>query len=987
MSPLLLLALGALSSAHAQISRTALDFASLAPASGEWSRLALPDDLAAAEPALLRGERGLALAPGEHGDFSATVRLRFDDLRFQIRLPQAGLAFAAQGRRDHAAVVLERLTGRLQLLRVVANRPAVLAVSERRALLPLHQWVWLRVERRGPSLTAALSLDGLAFDELLRAELPADLGRGRLGLVGDLPAATFAPAHPPALVVRDLGEWTQDAAGAVSARYSAERFSPATGLVREPISLQFSPGQSDAALPGGVRAPNPALALPVPAFAPAPAHPSAAPAELRVTFDRVVASLGRRDGYIRLGTADAYDATRAPALRDQLAADASALLRDFAADGLTPAGFSELYAAFRVLASARRDALLPADELARIPDFARRALVRADYERGPMNRAIGLLAALGPGLALAGEHPRAAELAEVARRVEADLAAHAFEPLEDSTNYQLISLYFTLCWARDADRAAVLADPRFRAVFARLLAQLGPDGTIPAYGDDHASHPGVLVGLFAAAARHFNEPRYAAAAALVHSRHFTGPALPPGLVGEDALGLGLALAAAPDLSLPPHAADPAPLAAILRRADGSPDKAVLSAGTGPAALHLVLDLANGREHGHHDALALVGLVSGATPLLTDAGRYSRVAWTHNRPQVAAAPEDFPRPRAIGEQSRRMLDDGLAPGVWHRLSFAPRDHWIWGNYAGALGLPALERGQYHPDIGPEFAYDPARQSALLLALAGTGPVRVETRAARFTGPAGELPAPPLSAELELGADVAYRGAVLPAPLDLKRPDHDRLDLELRLTPLAPHARVALNSLVIGDADGYPKRLLTADSPAERVTVLFAENSAALAAAGFAAETRAPDGQPLRLERVVTVLPGRGVWVRDRFVHLGNTPDSAPLTVGPAWQFSAARLAPDGWLHAPGLRVGFAPAPEAAITLSHLRRYGLETPLSFALGGPLAPGAVAVRDTFLVPASAAPASWSVAADTLLLDGRPAAILRMKNSAPVSVEAVAP
>jgi hypothetical protein len=788
-------------------------------------------------------------------------------------------------------------------------------------------------------------------------------------------------------VIRDLGEWTQDAAGAVSARYSIERFSPSTGLVREPVAVRFPPGQSQSDLPGGVRVPNPTLAMGVPAFVPAPIHPSAAPADLRATFDRVVDSLGRRDGFIRLGTADAYDATRAPALRDLIAADASALLRDFVTDGRTPAGFADLYPAFRVLASARRDALLPADQLARIPDFARQALVRADYERGSMNRAIGLLAAIGPGLALAGEHPRAAEIAEVARRVEDDLAAHAYEPLEDSTNYQLISLYFTFCWARDAGRANVLADPRFRAVFARLLAQLGPDGAIPAYGDDHASHPGVLIGIFAAAARHFDEPRYAAAAALVHARHFTGPALPTGLVGEDALGLGLAIASVSDISLQLNAAGAAPRADILRRADGSPDKAVLSAGAGPDALHLVLDLANGREHGHHDALALVGLVAGATPLLADAGRYSRAAWAHNRPQLAAAHEDFPRPRAIGEQSRRMLDDGLAPGVWHRLTFAPREHWIWGNFAGALGLPALERGQYHPDIGPEFAYDPACRSALLFALAGTGPVRIETRAARFTGPAGELPAPPLSAEVELGADVAFRGTILPAPLDLKRPDHDRLEFELRLTPLAPHARVALNSVVIGDTDGYPKRLLTADSPAERVAVLFAEQSAALVAAGFAAETRAPDGQPVRLERIVTLLPGRGVWVRDRFVHLGNTPDATPLVVGPVWHFSAARLKADGWLRAPGLRVGFAPAPDAAVTLSHLRRFGLATPLTFAQGGPLAPGAVTVRDTFLVPAAAAPAAWRVNADTLLIDGRPAALLRMKNSQPASVEAIAP
>jgi hypothetical protein len=736
-SALVLVLLAAFGSTRADV----LNFSAVAPISGEWSRQPLADDLARAEPDLLRGERGVSLAPGEHSDFSVTVRLRFDDLRFQIRLPQAGVAFAAQGRRDYAAVILERLSGRLQLVRVSANRPTVLALSERRALLSLHEWVWLRVERRGDLVSAALSQDGLNFDELLRAPLLPEIGSGRLGLVGDLPTATFAPALPPPLVIRELGDWTRDASGAVSARYVLERFSVAEGLRREPLSVHFAPEQNEASLPGEVRAANPAAA-PLPAFAPAPLHPSAAPAALRADFDRVVAALGRRDGYIRLGTADAYDATRDPALRERLAADAAEYLSTFATDGRTPTGFAELYGALRVLASAQRDALLPADQLARIPNFARQALVRADYERGAMNRAIGLLAAIGPGLALAGEHPRAAELAEVARRVEADLAAHAFEPLEDSTNYPLISLYFTLCWARDASRTDVLNDPRFRAVFSRLLAQLGPDGALPAYGDDYASHPGVLIGLFAAAARHFGDERFAEAASLVRARHFAGDTLPAHLVGEDALGLGLAIASRPDLPTTRYT-PVAPRAEILARADGSLDKAVLSAGSGAEKLHLLIDLANGREHGHHDALALVGLVSGATQLLADAGRYSRADWAQNRPQVAAHAADFPRPRGVGEQSRRMLDDGLVPAEWNRLRFAPREHWIWGNFAGALGLPALERGQYHPDIGPEFSYDPTRQSVLLLAAAGTGRVRVEMRAARFSGPAGTIVVPDLA----------------------------------------------------------------------------------------------------------------------------------------------------------------------------------------------------------------------------------------------------
>jgi hypothetical protein len=971
------------------------DLSTLAPASGRWTTGPLPDDSATAEPALLHGEDGLLLAPGDHTDFALTLRLRFDDLRYQARLPQAGIVFAARDRRDHAAVVFDRLNGRLHLLRIAAGKPTTLASSERNAVHPLHRWLWLRVERRTDRLRAALSTDGIRYEDYIDVPLPADLGPGRLGLVADIPATTFAPATPPALLVRDSGDWAQDASGSVTARLVRETFTPAIGLLREPFIATFPTGTpSSRSASEAVTLPNPATRQPFrfSAFRPVSSSLSfPSSAELLTLFNRVVRALSRRDSYVRLGTADAYAATRDPALSRLLAADASTALRDFTADGRTPISFAELYPTLRVLALVQRDSLLPATELAAISSFARQALLRASHERGPMNRAIGLLAAIGPGIALAGDDfPEADTLREVARRVEADLAARDFFPLEDSTNYQLISLYFTLCWARDANRDDVLRAPGLRAAFDQLLDLLGPDATLPAYGDDYSSHPGVLLGLFTAAAHHLNDPRFAVAATRVHARHFAPDApLPPKLVGEDAMGLGLASASASAISnfkfqisgFSPPSAD---RALILRRPDGSLHKAVLATGSGLGALHLVLDLANAYEHGHHDALALVSLVAGADSLLPDAGRYARAAWFHNRPLVADTPDAFPRPPTLGEQSRRMMDDGLAPGVWHPLSFSLRQHWIWGNFAGDLGLPPLPRAQYHRDIPADFTYDPARQSALLLALAGAGPVRLETRSARLTGPAGSRPLPEFDRHEELtltqalsdAQDVTFRGTVLAARLDLKSPDYDRLEFDLRLTPLSPATTVALNSVIVGDADGYPKRQIPPDSPAEIVHVRATATAPGLAAILLETDTRSPAGHPARLTRLVVALADRGVWVRDTFENLSS---ATALHVGPAWHFSTAQLDPaTGWLESPGLRVAIAPAPATTHRLDHHRRYGLDTPLVYSAGAPLVPDARLVRHSFLAPtaAPAAPSTWSATDDTLTLDGRP--LLRIQLAA---------
>jgi hypothetical protein len=983
----LLLALGAFFPAHAQKAPTALDFSALAPVSGEWKGITLADNLTAAETGLLRGERGLALAPGKHADFDLTVRLRLDDLRYQIRLPQAGVAFAAAGPRDYAGVLFERNSGRLQVIRVVANKAATLATSDHHAILPLKHWIWLRVVRHASALTASLSFDGISFEDYIRVALPADLGSGQLGLVGDLPAATFGPALPPPLVVRNLGEWTQSLTGAVVARYSVERFAASTGLTREPLSLTFPAGATSATLPAPFarEISNPALVSSPEATKTfrtnetvlAASDPVPTADDYRRTFASVAALIPRRDGYVQLGNAFAYDATRDNSLRAALTSDARNLLDSFSRDQRTPTGFAELYAAHRVLASAKRDRLLPDADLAGIRDFARQSLLRAAYERGPMNRAIGLLAAIRPGLSLAEGHPRVQELQTVARSIEADLAAHSFEPLEDSTNYQLISVFFIFCWAHDAERAEVLRDPRFRAVFERFLIQLGPDGGLPVYGDDYESHPGMLVGLLEAAAREFRDGRYRTAAARVYDRHFASRKLPPNLVGEDALGLGLALAQV-DETLAPAPLSP-PLDPILSLADGSPSKAILTAGSGASELQVVLDLANAREHGHHDALALVRLTVGGPSLLPDAGRYARSTEFHNRPLVTDDPADFPHRRDTKEQSRRMIDDTLSLSTWHRLSFSLRQNWIWGNFAGALGLPALEREQYHPDIGPEFAFDPAHQSVLLLALAGVGPVTVEIRSTRLVGPAGirELTDLPVRFDLTLGPDTAYRGAVLPDALDLKSGAFQQLEFELRLTPATSNSQVELNSVVIGDADGYPKRFLAADSPAETVRVLFARNSPAGSVAGFETVTATPAGQSVRLTRLIAVLPERGVWVRDQFDALGT----GSVTVGPVWRFAAAHLAPDGWLHAPGLRLGFAPTTGSTITLSSLQRFGIDTPLAFGASTPLPPGASVVHDAFLAPAACgrAPATWAVKDGVLLLDGHPAAVHRILKTIP--------
>ncbi len=922
------------------------------PESGSW--LAATDDNLLEPRTVLLGDRGLALLPEVARDFTFTVRLRFDELRYQARVPASGLAFAVRDRRNLHAVVLDTGSGQLRVQRVTDGRVTTLATSATHAILPVGEWWWLRVQRAGENVSAALSRDGTTWLAPVNATLAGDATDGRLGLIADTPTTHFDLAPPPPRALRDRGEWVQSSDGTVTATLHEETFSPEHGLARRRHEVAFAPGTTTATLAGLTLA-NPAqIASP----ATAPAAPANSTRILAPTASDYLAALHRvgkivpRDGYRLLGTALASAQHSDTALHAELRSETTRLLTVFQQSGEVPRGFAQVYAAFRALQVSRTLAPVTATDGARTTALVTRALTVGAYERGAMNRALGMAAAIAPGLALAPGHPERAALARTRELVLGDFATHAHQPLEDSTNYQLISLFFALNLALDDPSLGWENEPHFRAAFEHLVAQLSSDGSITAYGDDYASHPGMLVGLFEAAARLWREPRFRGAAALVYARHFADGRVPGGLVGEDYLGLGFAAAQA-DATLAveiPWASS----ALVTRAADGAANKLVFASGRADEDFTLLFDLLNGTEHGHHDALALVGAVAHGRPLLPDAGRYARSGEFHNRLIVADSSADFPLRADTGEQSRRMLDPTPRRGEWRTWRLSLRHHWVWGNFAGDIGLPALERDQYHPDIPTEFHYAPATQFALLFEVKGEGRARFEIADVRLTGgkqPSRSLTEFPASFETDFSPASRYLGAVLTGPLDVKSGDHEWLEFRLRVTP-AEDATAIVNSVVIGDVDGYPKRFVPPDSPTAPTVVRRWEKTPWGARAILSTDYVTRDGPPLPVTREIIYVAGRAAAIRDTITN----PTPTARFVGPVWHVNEAELSSDATctLRSSGATLRFAARPGSKTTLRRHAIVGVDSPQIFAQGAVLPPGETRTFDTLLLPPGAADAT---------------------------------
>ncbi|WOO40315.1 hypothetical protein [Rubellicoccus peritrichatus] len=996
--------------------------------SGKWSIEHDSSELLQAQDFVV-GEEGIAFYRKPVEDFVWIIGMRYDKLRFSRYLPKSGIAFGAFDRKNMRRVTLDRLTGQLRLTELDNNRVDELAISKEGFPTSPGEWFLLKVEKNGSRLQAWLSNDAIQWEPRLSVDLPDGAPGSKIGIVAGTPKTWFNLAPP--IDVED----TIDRRDLTSLRYTANTMQTSPNQFDAEFSIRISTdiretvdpkciiytdyGRQEILLDAArLNAGSQNVWLTFPSepdllalkIVPIDNEGNGESIELSflnpikqsdiprveipadldqpITKSRLLEAIEQAKVYhARQNTRDyrssdwsllnvwMYEVTSSPTYIDLLINRARILLSEYDRDDSLPVTFHDFYPMSRTIETALVSPELSDEEKSKLKEIIEKTLSHAAYERGPMNRSLGVALGTFPALRIAPDVPQAVSINSIRDLVWSDY--RHLDPLEDSTNYSMLTLFFSLLIIEESQQYGLLSDPRLVRIFERLYFSLSPLGFIPAYGDDEDSHPGLLTGLFQMAFDVTGDSKYQWAANRVFNMHFYKGYNPMSMKAIDILGLAYALRSMkednPGLPSVPDGRG----VELLSSNRGYPLKLSYRSGNAPDDLFVLIDLLNGTEHGHNDASAVVSITQNQK-LIEDNGRYSRAHRLHNL--MVLEPQDTASGlRDTAEQSRRMQTRQFKPGKWMHYRFALPKHWIWGNFAGEIGLPSLDRAQYHPDV--PFSYNTEREFVLGWEWKGEGSseqsatvylddikllssmddkspqvlVDFENTSSIPDALNGELDVLPDDErggsigrfDFSLGTETTYVGLRFPQSLCID--DENELFLDFYMKVEETGGDVFLNSTLIGDQDGYPKRYLEINNPA--VTSEVVDQQAFNGGSYVRVENRLTDreGRNQVTVREFIFVEQQGIWIRDTL--LTNMPKETQATV--YWHLQNSRLVDKDKVVLPGGSHLYLRSEEGrSAVFSQHAVYGMRNSQVFQLSSN---NPKPVIDTLLTLPQAASAKW--------------------------------
>ncbi|HEY0308882.1 MAG TPA: hypothetical protein VGB94_12035 [Acidobacteriaceae bacterium] len=801
--------------------------------SGTW--VASPDGHA------VRGMGGMLFSRNTApADFSVAMQLRYDELRFFARTPFSGIAFHVADSKNWDAIVLTNDECQLSWKQVRNGKETIVAKSNDGFYTEVGQPFWMKVSVTKGELEGALSLNGKDWKVLLHQKISGIDAAGRLGLIAGAPEMWFS--------------WGDDAKFALPAY---RPYSYAT-LRQPPANLKHPPVRAD---------------------------------YLKTLQELQRIPLAADDSLQEQGLSSvrAWQASKDDAWKKRAILSAKKMIAQYHGSGTAPIGFASFYQEMVTLKTAMDNNWLTAEERADVPRIAATALLRGQYERGPMNRALGNLVGIRPALELAPDFAQRSQVEEIVRRVEQDFADYGYSPVEDASDYIKVSLQFVAIHALES-RPDWWKQKDLHDVFFNFATSISPLGRFPGFGDDDDADAPELVGLLELASAKWGDPVFQEATRRLWAVSY-GRSLPVSVKSSEITGIALAATYAPETA--PAIVAPAQPLEVLYRANGEPAKVILQNGS----TWMMVDLFAGGEHGHNDSLAVTTMENNGTVQLEDNGRYARGMMFHNRPQFTEHAIDFPLSHALTEQTRRIRQQYFTNGEWTFYHLPLHDHWIWGNFAGDAGLPTLQRDAYNPEIPATLNYDPKKQTIFILDLRGTGKGRISLSDPHITGPDGRrdlpltIPAGAPAAQIQPhtrdGKDVyiwqtplsganLFLGGVAPGATNIAAAHNEWLDFWLKIEPIGD-SRVEINSFALGDRDGYPKRWLDALSPNGEVTLDEMDTVDGGAQMVASEKMISQQDEPILFTRdIFLALPGIA-WVRDTMRNEGTHSG----TVGVLW----------------------------------------------------------------------------------------------------------
>lgn len=528
-----------------------------------------------------------------------------------------------------------------------------------------------------------------------------------------------------------------------------------------------------------------------------------------------------------------------------------------------------------LIEQAQKSGILTEEECAAGEEMIKTLAFNSVYEGGGvMNRNIGYCL----GIAAAKEHilsdSRYPLLKEMTDNLNEELE-QTCEPLENSTNYEDITLMYMINYIEKAGLSRLYNTDKMRNTFYSLLNKLTQECGLSCYGDygGKEKFSVMFAAVLEAAARIYNDGKFAYAAAQMCRRASCmriDPADEPELNGWDFIGLAHAYEWCADITPEP----PQNCSCITRRNDGQPDKAVFKSGD----LFMMMDLMNGCEHGCNNALAVMSVVKGGKNALFDMAHRDEA--NHCKIFARRSDENFPKVTK-------------PDGEWEEGALRLSNYWSWGVFNNA-------QKRYHSSLkngindllldGCETDYDPERE--FLFAVFSWHRFqlpyrdkpkkgRVYMKNLRLTGTDGnELLLDGGRTEV-FDADSEKQSVfyvkVFNMPLDIRCGRYEYLKFDIKTEGLL--AKDLMISL--GDNTYYPHNYPMFLNPMNPVRVLYFRQNERASAAGFELENEDS------VQKREVAFSGRGIWIKDTItVKSGRI-----RTVGNGWRFDEIKKLSD------------------------------------------------------------------------------------------------
>ena len=556
-------------------------------------------------------------------------------------------------------------------------------------------------------------------------------------------------------------------------------------------------------------------------------------------------------------------------------------------------------------------------------------LSHSEYERGPMNRALGFMAGLNPLREIHGPHREDEDLDELEVTLSRDWLRHC-EPEERAYGYEALTYLYLMEWMETGGHEEWYERPAMKKGIENLLFSRGGNGRCAAFGDWRPWEPcwGLYIAVFEKAAAVYQDGRFKFVAHQLCLSWEEELKTDAEQAHHDMMGLAFAHRWCDD-SVEPVAPPENP--GVITRNAGLPERLVLRSGWGRDDLFGTLSLSDRDEHGHCDTLALSGLQAEGR-LLDDNGRETYHDYCHNLLYSADEPEDFPVPRYSEAPGREQTI---------RLDFNSVRH--YGHFQTDSSIPVTSKHPVRNDLPAEFNFDPKKEWVLLVKWLGIGSYTVRIREIRLVSESetkvisdfdGDRDKWIGLTDVESGTGVfhfdftghvpenlndyysyepQFLGRHFPGILDLENGPYEALEIDFVMDGQLPAEDFHL--ICLGGREGYPRQWYSYELPHFKADVLFHNDQENCIHSLCRSRGSTRVRRSLERTRELYLVKNRLLWIRDT-VEYG---DSLPHTSGPLWQIKQVISQGENWLCSredQKLLIYFLPREGASI---HLKRW--------------------------------------------------------------------